>query len=83
MKRTFDYIFIFLIGYQSYFLLSLLFGNPASQWVSVAVSLIGIALFVLVWLNKEPRFSRAQISMALTTGIMSFSSVALYALNNL
>ncbi|MCR6105591.1 hypothetical protein HXA34_04730 [Salipaludibacillus agaradhaerens] len=79
MKRSYDYLFIFLIGYQAYFVLSLLFDTPSNEWGSLIISFFGISLFALVWWKKGSYFSEAQQTMAFTTCIISISAVIVYA----
>ncbi|SER99811.1 hypothetical protein [Salipaludibacillus aurantiacus] len=79
MKQAFDYIFIFLIGYQAYFLISLLTVSGANQELSLAVSLLALLLCLFVWLQRNTRFSPTHVTMAVTTGVLSLSSIAVYA----
>ncbi|UTR13710.1 hypothetical protein MM221_13920 [Salipaludibacillus sp. LMS25] len=82
MKQAYDYLFIFLIGYQAYFVISLLFDTPANEWASLAVSFIGVGLFAIVWWKRDSHFSEAQQAMALTTCLMSMSAVIIYVVQH-
>ncbi|MCR6109679.1 hypothetical protein HXA35_04920 [Bacillus sp. A301a_S52] len=79
MKRSYDYLFIFLIGYQTYFILSLLFDSPSNEWGSLIMSFLGVGLFPFVWWKKGSYFSDTQQTMALTTCVISMSAVIVYA----
>ncbi|WP_110937274.1 hypothetical protein [Salipaludibacillus neizhouensis] len=77
MSKYFDYLFIFLIGYQSYFIY-FLFSSPApNQLISLLIALIGITLWFFVW-NNIHRQTQKHVTMAIVTGILSFSSFIIY-----
>ncbi|WP_280770339.1 hypothetical protein [Salipaludibacillus daqingensis] len=82
MRRSIDYIFIFLIGYQVYFLTFMLFTPASNQMISLGVSFIGVLLSVIVWMNKGSLYSKKHVNMATTTGILSASSIIIYILDS-
>lgn len=79
MTRLLDYVFIFLIGYQTYFLYYL-FSSPApNQIASLVMAVCGIILWFLV-LSRIQKHSYKHVTMAITTGILSISSLIIYFL---
>ncbi|MDG5785952.1 hypothetical protein QA612_00510 [Evansella sp. AB-P1] len=77
LNNIFAYIFLFLIGYQVYFIYYLFSYSITTPSLSLAVSVLGIFLAITVIYRKHNYKKHIQ-TMAVSVNILSVSAIMTY-----
>ena len=77
MIKFLEYILLFLIGYQAYFLIYVFAVPTPDTPIYITSSLIGILLFINIYFKREIVYTYKHVTMAATAGGLSFTNLIL------